>query len=85
MELKPNDWGVFGLYGGAGEWCQNAKTEESDDQISDLIDLATDRRLRDGSYATPPREMTFRKESADKPDKSNDLKNGFRVVRRLID
>jgi len=52
---KPNAWGLYGMHGNVGEWCQDWKEDYPEDAVTDPTGPASGlyRVIRGGSYLKP--------------------------------
>ncbi len=91
--FRPNDWGMFDMYGNVAEWChnlnvgfqlRNAKTARPDGMVVEPARLVvTDeyaRTLRGGGYNSPAARTRSASRDSSKPEFSY-YGFGFRVVR----
>jgi len=87
---RPNAYGLFGMYGNAGEWCQDAHARGYraemewlyDVEQLESLDVVDDNRrvLRGGSFGYSAASMRSANRLNDRPDnRGNDF--GFRVSR----
>ncbi len=88
--LKPNDFGLFDMYGNAYEWCYDQYLgypidSDSDQPVADdpeTLDVSNNQRriLRGGSFRNLPPTARSAARVADRPS-SRVLNHGFRPVR----
>jgi serine/threonine protein kinase/formylglycine-generating enzyme required for sulfatase activity len=84
--LKPNDWGLFDMYGNAREWCQDryVPDEWGRRKREDLNDLVVDlpsRVLRGGAFALLSGLRSAARAGAQPTDRNFMI--GFRVARTM--
>ena len=87
--LKPNDLGLFDMYGNVWEWCGERwtsywqKSAGQDNADLTVVDVASNRVLRGGSFDSPSKSLrsAFRDRS-EKPLVGSD-EIGFRVARTV--
>jgi formylglycine-generating enzyme required for sulfatase activity/tRNA A-37 threonylcarbamoyl transferase component Bud32 len=89
--LKPNDLGLFDVYGNALEWCMEAHSRYEQEKGGRATVYKEDRApvvpgrlrlLRGGSYDSPAGRLRSAGRSGDYPF-SSDAQLGFRIVRTL--
>jgi hypothetical protein len=89
-QLKPNDLGLFDIYGNAYEWCQDRFREFRPDEIGQVhedtedrmlvVSSSEDRAVRGGSFVT----QAARLDSVDReraPPSSRSYPAGFRIAK----
>ncbi len=88
-KFKPNDLGLFDMYGNMAEWCHdrfapypaNPDGKVHDDrEDTGPIEAATPRVIRGGSFRSPPSELRSAFRGQGLPDKT-EVTIGFRVAR----
>jgi formylglycine-generating enzyme required for sulfatase activity len=89
--LKPNDFGLFDMYGNVFEWCQDpggkfTSGETTDHEDAELSVGQADRVLRGGSFQDRVHEMRsscriWRRPGPDNRDRN--IRYGFRVARTI--
>ncbi|MCB9922588.1 MAG: SUMF1/EgtB/PvdO family nonheme iron enzyme [Planctomycetaceae bacterium] len=89
--LKPNDFGLFDIFGNASEWCQEGHFSDSkranaepvlDQESAAVIDRQTYRELRGGSFSGRLRDAR----AADRNEVQSTRRtiiNGFRIARTI--
>jgi serine/threonine protein kinase/formylglycine-generating enzyme required for sulfatase activity len=70
-QLKPNTWGLFDVYGNAGEWCHNSDAGDARDQA-----------IRGGDYRSTPKFLRSAMPSF-VPSETRYSILGFRLVKTL--
>ncbi len=88
--LKPNEFGLFDVYGNVSEWCQDEPRVYADNQYDDvegkdlqlLIDAERLRSLRGGAFQYVPQMVTSAARDRADPDFPY-FSNGLRVARTL--
>jgi formylglycine-generating enzyme required for sulfatase activity len=77
---KPNAWGLYGMHGNVGEWCQDWKEDYPEDAVTDPTGPASGlyRVIRGGSYLKPAEYCRSASRSGYKPSSRN-YHHGFRV------
>ena len=85
--LKPNQFGLFDMLGNAAEWCEDGfhpyefvLREEVSEGGSGKVEADLERILRGGSFGSRGRYCRSAARASANPQ-SQDLSNGFRVVR----
>ena len=90
-EKKPNDFGLFDLYGNAAEWCEETnlsyRIQPGGQATTDAEDATgvwslLSRTVRGGAYLRPPKFQRSAVRFADVPTKQNDVM-GFRLARTV--
>lgn len=83
--LKPNDLGLFDMYGNAWEWCHERDSLDhrrlpEDREDTARVVLADDRVLRGGAFDCRPPTMRSAARFADRPNSRSHMV-GLRVAR----
>jgi formylglycine-generating enzyme required for sulfatase activity len=90
--LKPNEYGLFDIYGNVSEWCQDMPRPYRDQKYEDveatqmglLIDVAENRIFRGGAFQYVPAMVTSAARDRADPNYAY-FSLGFRVARTLPD
>jgi hypothetical protein len=84
-ELKPNNFGLFGMHGNVSEWCQDGPNPYAAfDAVDPWVDGEGERITRGGSWNSTARDCR----SASRGETSIDMRLfdvGFRVVRTAVE